>query len=93
MTGAWMNPEQAAAATGFSTKTIYRALWDGELIATKRRRRWLIRPEALTNWVENEPPADVPRLIPKPSHRTRTPRSTPRGTLGQVLADQNEEAA
>ena len=84
----WLNPEQAAEQSSFSTKTIYRALWAGELPASKRRNRWRIRPDALAAWVDGE------RTTPGES--TTIPherRAVPRGTLGKALAAQDGDAA
>lgn len=84
----WMNPEQAAEASGYSTKTIYRALRDGELVASKRRRRWRIRPEALTEWIDGDRAADVPA-----TGRVRTRKAAPKGSLRAILDAQKGEAA
>lgn len=93
MTAEWMNPEQAASQSGFSTKTIYRALWDGELVASKRRRRWRIRPDALTAWIEGEQRPEIPVTTSTTARRTSHQRSTQRGALGRILESQEDEAA
>lgn len=79
--------------SGFSTKTIYRALWDGELVAAKRRRRWRIRPDALTAWIEGERPADVPATISTRAKKSSSQKSAQQGSLGRLLAAQEDEAA
>jgi excisionase family DNA binding protein len=86
----WLNPEQAATLSGFSTKTIYRALWSGELTASKRRRRWRIRTDALETWIDGETTPDVPA---KARTRTRPRTSARAGSLGAMLAEQETDAA
>lgn len=44
--------EQAAEACGLPYASILNAIDDGELKAAKRRRKWMIRREALMRWLE-----------------------------------------
>jgi excisionase family DNA binding protein len=84
----WMSPEQAAAVSGFSTKTIYRALWCGELRASKRRRRWRIRHDVLVDWIDGEHDGDVLATA-----RARGRKAAPKGSLGAMLDALEGEAA
>lgn len=84
----WLTPEQAADVSGFSTKTIYRALWAGELVAAKRRRRWRIRSAALDAWVDGERAGD-----PATTSSTRRRVAPKRGGLGKMLDARAEDAA
>lgn len=86
----WLSPEQAANLSGFSTKTIYRVLLSGELAASKRRRRWRIRTDALESWIDGETTPDVPAN----THTRMRPRTNARaGSLGAKLAEQETDAA
>lgn len=84
----WLSPEEAAQLSGFSTKTIYRALWEGELVASRRRRRWRIRRAALDTWIDGERAADVPATT-----RMRGRPPARKGSLGSVLEALEGEAA
>lgn len=90
----WLNPEQAADISGYSTKTIYRALWSGELVGSQRRRRWRIRPDALTEWIEGDQSIDS-QASTAPRARRISPRipATPRGSLGKLLNNYDSDAA
>lgn len=44
--------EQAAEACGLPYASILNAIDDGELKAAKRRRKWMIRRDALLRWLE-----------------------------------------
>jgi excisionase family DNA binding protein len=48
---AWIDIKEAAARSGFSTKTLYRAIAAGELRATKVRSRWRIAVSDLEAWL------------------------------------------
>ena len=89
MSREWMNPVEAASVSGYCTKTIYRALTSGELLASKRRGRWRIRPDDVALWVEGERSADVKAT---PITRTRK-TSVPKGSLGRVYHAQEGGAA
>jgi excisionase family DNA binding protein len=61
---------EAAARTPFSTKTILRALVAHELIGSKVRNRWLIRPDDLDAWLDSgrrDYAGSAPQLSPRPS--------------------------
>jgi excisionase family DNA binding protein len=63
---------EVARATGLSVNAIYRAVWSGELRASKLRGRIRIPAEAVTAWVDE---TRVPTSQPQ---RIRPTRSTPR---------------
>lgn len=48
---AWLSIKEAAAWSGFSTKTVYRAIAAGELRAKKVRSRWRIAVSDLEAWL------------------------------------------
>jgi excisionase family DNA binding protein len=48
---AWLSIKEAAARSGFSTKTLYRAIATGELRAKKVRSRWRIAVHDLEAWL------------------------------------------
>jgi excisionase family DNA binding protein len=48
---AWLSIKEAAARSGFSTKTLYRSIAAGELRATKVRSRWRIAVSDLDAWL------------------------------------------
>ena len=76
---------EAAALTPFSTKTILRALAGRELIGSKVRNRWLIRPDHLEAWL------DSGRREGVVSAPQRSPRLSPVGSADRLRAI--EEAA
>ena len=83
-----LTAEQAAKQSGFSLKTIYRAIRDGELPAWKVRSRWLIASEDLATWLgprDQEPAA---------RHRvTLAPGAPPEhGSLTSLRAIEDEAA-
>jgi excisionase family DNA binding protein len=43
---------ESADATGYTCKTIYRAIWDGKLLAVKSGRDYLITPENLQKYLD-----------------------------------------
>ena len=49
---AWLSIKEAAAQSGFSTKTLYRAIAAGELRAKKVRSRWRIAVSDLEAWLQ-----------------------------------------
>jgi excisionase family DNA binding protein len=48
---AWLDIREAATRSGFSTRTIYRAIKAGELKAAKVRSRWRIAVRDLEEWL------------------------------------------
>jgi excisionase family DNA binding protein len=56
---AWLSIKEAAARSGFSTKTLYRAIAAGELRAKKVRSRWRIAVSDLEAWL-------LPRPLARP---------------------------
>ena len=54
---AWIDIKEAAARSGFSTKTLYRAIKAGELRAKKVRSRWRIAVSDLEAWLRLPAPA------------------------------------
>jgi excisionase family DNA binding protein len=48
---AWVSIKEAAVRSGFSTKTLYRAIAAGELRAKKVRSRWRIAVSDLEAWL------------------------------------------
>jgi excisionase family DNA binding protein len=52
---AWLSIKEAAARSGFSTKTLYRAIAAGELRAKKVRSRWRIAVHDLEAWLLPRP--------------------------------------
>ncbi len=61
---------EAAARTPFSTKTVLRALVARELIGSKVRNRWLIRPADLDAWLDSgrrDSAVNAPQLSRRPS--------------------------
>jgi excisionase family DNA binding protein len=46
-----LTPAEAAALARLSVKTVYRAIWSGELPATRVRGRWRIVQESLWRWL------------------------------------------
>lgn len=77
----------AARITGLSEYTIYAACRDGELQASKVRRRVRIHPDALAAWI------DECRMTPKgAAARVPTPRprpTLPGGSVRQALRDRS----
>jgi len=47
----WLSVKEAAVRSGFSTKTLYRAIAASELQAEKVRSRWRIRVPDLEAWL------------------------------------------
>ena len=86
--GRWLSPERAAELCEFSVKTIYRAIWSGELPASKRRRRWRIRESALRDWIDGERAIDT-----EATTRMRGRPPAKKGTLGFVLDEIQGDAA
>lgn len=66
---AWLDIETAAARSGFSRKTLYRAIAAGELRAKKVRSRWRITVRDLEGWLQpsTSPAAAVvrPTTVPQ----------------------------
>jgi excisionase family DNA binding protein len=59
---------EVAQATGLSVNAIYRAIWGGELRASKLRGRIRVPAEAVTAWV------DEARVLTNPPQRVRAAR-------------------
>jgi excisionase family DNA binding protein len=73
---AWLSIKEAAARSGFSTKTLYRAIAAGELRAKKVRSRWRIAVSDLEAW-----------LLPLPAKvRAVTPRAAAPAEVGSLAA-------
>ena len=60
---AWLNIQEASARSGFSTKTLYRAIAADELRAKKVRSRWRIAVSDLEAWLLPRPVVARPRLL------------------------------
>jgi excisionase family DNA binding protein len=56
----------AVALTPFSRKTILRALVARELVGSKVRNRWLIRPEDLDAWLDSGRRGSASKTAPRP---------------------------
>jgi excisionase family DNA binding protein len=46
-----LTPIEVAALARVSVKTVYRALWAGELDAVKVRGQWRVREAAVWQWI------------------------------------------
>jgi excisionase family DNA binding protein len=86
---AFMTPSDAAATTGLSVKTIYRAIWAGELVASKRGR-WLISSEDLAEWILEGRQTERPGANIAPSSLFG---DSERGTLAALRAIEHEGLA
>jgi hypothetical protein len=55
-----------ARRSGFSTKTVLRALQAGELVGSKVRSRWVVWPEDFRAWIDagRRPTASPRRPLP-----------------------------
>ena len=60
---AWMDIAGAATRSGFSRKTIYRAIAAGELRAKKVRSRWRIAAPDLEAWLLPRPTVMRPQAV------------------------------
>jgi excisionase family DNA binding protein len=60
---AWLDIKEAAARSGFSPKTLYRAIASGELPARKIRSRWRIASADLEAWGLPYPAARRPVAV------------------------------
>ncbi|HEX5584005.1 helix-turn-helix domain-containing protein [Gaiella sp.] len=60
---AWLSIKEAAARSGFSTKTLYRAIAAGELRAKKVRSRWRIAVHDLEAWLLPRPTVPRPAVV------------------------------
>jgi hypothetical protein len=49
---ALMSVTDVATQSGFSTKTVLRALAAGELVGSKVRSRWVVWPEDFRAWID-----------------------------------------
>jgi hypothetical protein len=49
---ALMSVADVAGQSGFSTKTVLRALAAGELVGSKVRSRWVVWPEDFRAWID-----------------------------------------
>jgi Helix-turn-helix domain len=47
-----MSVSDVAERSGFSTKTVLRALQAGELVGSKVRSRWVVWPEDFRAWID-----------------------------------------
>jgi hypothetical protein len=47
-----MSVADVASQSGFSTKTVLRALAAGELVGSKVRSRWVVWPEDFRAWID-----------------------------------------
>jgi hypothetical protein len=52
MPSALMSVTDVASQSGFSTKTVLRALGAGELVGSKVRSRWVVWPEDFRAWID-----------------------------------------
>lgn len=52
MPSALMSVADVASQSGFSTKTVLRALGAGELVGSKVRSRWVVWPEDFRAWID-----------------------------------------
>jgi excisionase family DNA binding protein len=46
-----LTPPEVASLARVSLKTVYRALWSGELEGKRVRRRWRIPEDAVWRWI------------------------------------------
>jgi excisionase family DNA binding protein len=60
---AWLSTKEAAARSGFSTKTLYRAIAAEELRARKVRCRWRIAVHDLEAWLLPLPRVARPAVV------------------------------
>ena len=60
---AWLDIAGAARRSGFSPKTIYRAIAAGELRAAKVRSRWRIAAHDLETWLLPRPTVAGPAVV------------------------------
>jgi len=51
----FLTVEEVAARSGYSEKTVYRAIDNGRLRASKPASRWRIDPEDYWRWMRSEP--------------------------------------
>lgn len=49
--GQLLTPDEVAKLARLSLKTVYRAIWSGELRARQVRRRWRVTEEAVRDWL------------------------------------------
>lgn len=83
-----LTTDQAAKQSGFSLKTVYRAIHDGELLASKVRSRWLIAPEDLATWLR-----PTSQCLPDGQRVTLMPAApAERGSLASLRAIEDEAA-
>ena len=86
----WLTPAETGAMTGFSVKTIYRAMKAGELVASRVRSRYLIDPRDVARWVEScRVNAVQERSSTSLSFRPGNPES---GSLAELRAIEREAA-
>lgn len=69
--------DQAAALAGVSEETLRRRIRDGTLRATKKARRWRVRPEELERWLET---SDEGRGGRRPARAAAASAPTERGS-------------
>jgi len=89
MTTEMLNPRDVARLTGLSYHAVLRAIRAGELTASKRRGRILIKPEWFEAWLTDgliERPATQKPHVPAEDLRARPLRSTDRGSLAVLKA-------
>lgn len=79
----WLSPEQAAARTPLSRKALYGAIRRGELRASKRCGRWMIRESDLDEWIAGGIPAESDPSPPARRTRDRRPAA---GSLAALRA-------
>jgi hypothetical protein len=60
-----MTVANVAGRSGFSTKTVLRALQAGELVGSKVRSRWVIWPEDFRAWIDAGRPAVAATASPQ----------------------------
>lgn len=63
LVSAWLSIKEAAARSGFSTKTLYRAIAARELRAKKVRSRWRIAVHDLETWLLPHPTVARPAMV------------------------------
>ena len=71
---------EVAEATGFSTNAVYRAIWSGELRASKLRGRLRVQAADIEVWIDSNvvvAPRSTrhkPRVVARPPRRTGSAR-------------------
>lgn len=89
----WLSVAEVAQLVGVSERTVHRALRSGALRGDRAGgagSRWHIRPEAVTAWLEPQPPAPPPRPAGAAAS-SHSPRAGPSRRSFAERARQHEE--